>query len=649
MWTLRLLIVALSCLVLSSMGTAAQTHPAIVSWLINTTNVTGRHYLEGNPTPIADTAKANCQLVQYSADYTYVRCNGIPGYVIGPYRDGNPAIAVGRNYLFKLPLKPTVQTAAKTVVGLGHIGVLINGVPIYNYADARSYNNGNIWHQNAIHFERAGFDCATGHPAPIMGGGGGGGGVTPGQYHHHQNPTAFNIAKVNMSDVCNMYLADGLYVPDSTKHGPLIGFAFDGFPIYGAYGWQTGSTTVTRIIPSYQRRAITDRTTLASGTALTAAQYGPTLAAQALGAYAEDFEYAAGSGDLDEHNGRFCITPEYPEGTYAYFATIDANGVSASPYVIGPTYYGVVVTDNFPARGPGAASTNVKITESVTTYTPNSSTPVVLFTSTAVMAGKQGVPYVYNAKASSNTTDPITFNLTGGPVGMVIDTATGLVSWPSPVMGQHNVSIGAKITASGKVYTATQTYALTIASNAPLTITFTSAPITTGTENIPYSYTLRAIVSDTSRRLIYRFQDSVAGMTLSRQGVLAWQKPVIGTYPISVRAIVIGDTVVSLQSFTLVIKPDSTTGVQESDLPLSSATIYPNPANNMLIVQVTMPLATWARVELLDLAGRSVQQTAINQGSTMCFMDVQTVYAGVYIVRITLGSNSLSYPVVISE
>ncbi|MCX6140866.1 MAG: T9SS type A sorting domain-containing protein [Candidatus Kapabacteria bacterium] len=323
--------------------------------------------------------------------------------------------------------------------------------------------------------------------------------------------------------------------------------------------------------------------------------------------------------------------------------------MSAYPYVIGPTYYGVVVTDNFPVRGPGAASTNVKITESVTTYTPNSSTPVVLFTSTAVMTGKQGVLYVYDAKASSNTADPITFNLKGGPVGMVIDTATGRITWTSPVMGLHNVSIVAKITSSGKVYTATQTYALTIASNAPVTITFTSAPITVGTENIPYTYTVRATVSDTSKRLAYRFQDSVAGMTLSRQGVLAWQKPVVGTYPISVRAIVIGDTVVSLQSFTLVIKPDSTTGVDDVDSPLSTATVYPNPANDILIVQLTTPLVMSARVELLDLSGRSVQQTTINQGSTMCFMDVQTVYAGVYIVRITLGSNSLSYPVVISE
>ncbi len=440
----------------------SQTHPAITSWMINTTGITGRHYLANNPTPIVDTAKANVQLVQYSNDYAYVRCSGIPAYIIGPYRDGNPAIAVNRNYLFKIPLKPAVQNGTKTAVGLGHIAVLINGVPVYNYADARSYNNQNVWHQNAIVFEREGFDCAVGHPAPLQTGPpGAGGGGAQGQYHHHQNPTAFNIAKVKMSDVCDMYLADGLYVPDSSKHGPLIGFSFDGYPIYGAYGWATGTTNVRRMRPSYRLRNITERTTLADGTKLTAAQYGPGLAQQALGSYAEDYEYVAGLGDLDEHNGRFCITPEYPEGTYAYFATIDDNGVSTYPYVIGPTYYGVVATENFPVRGPGAGSTNVTIQEAVTHYDPTTHVDDVASTATAV--------------------------------------------------------------------------------------------------------------------------------------------------------------------------------------------VYPNPAHDVLVVQVTAPNHRSMKVELVDMSGRVIRTNAIQQGSTMCFIDMQTVYAGAYIVRIQNENNTQSIPVVVGE
>ena len=35
--------------------------------------------------------------------------------------------------------------------------------------------------------------------------------------------------------------------------------------------------------------------------------------------FSKDYEYVKDSGDLDECNGRFTITKEYPKGTYAYF------------------------------------------------------------------------------------------------------------------------------------------------------------------------------------------------------------------------------------------------------------------------------------------------------------------------------------------
>ncbi len=58
------------------------------------------------------------------------------------------------------------------------------------------------------------------------------------------------------------------------------------------------------------------------------------------------------------HNGRFCKTPEYPNGIYCYFATVDANWNSAYPYLVGPTYYGTKV-----------AAKLTSITETVTSYT----------------------------------------------------------------------------------------------------------------------------------------------------------------------------------------------------------------------------------------------------------------------------------------
>ena len=40
-----------------------------------------------------------------------------------------------------------------------------------------------------------------------------------------------------------------------------------------------------------------------------------------FGSFVEDYEFK-NSGDLDEHNGRFAVTPEYPNGIYHYHATI---------------------------------------------------------------------------------------------------------------------------------------------------------------------------------------------------------------------------------------------------------------------------------------------------------------------------------------
>ena len=108
-------------------------------------------------------------------------------------------------------------------------------------------------------------------------------------------------------------------------------------------------------------RNISTRTTYSTGATVIA---GPAVSSTfPLGYFREDYEYIAQVGQdyLDEHNGRFCITPEYPNGIYCYFATVDANWNSAYPYVVGPTFYGTKT---------GAKVT--AITETVTTYTSTS-------------------------------------------------------------------------------------------------------------------------------------------------------------------------------------------------------------------------------------------------------------------------------------
>jgi len=338
--------ILLFALILSFSTLEAQTNPVIINWLRNTTGITGRHYVNGNSTPINDAVQANIQTVQYNTTDVYVSATGIPAYITGPFLDGNPSLATAQNKIFKVPLSPTQNTGTPTATTGGNIGVFINGVALFDYRDGVAWNNSTsalcggpgdptcpggmgasqAWNRDAIPAEMGGFDCNKAHPAG-------------GNYHHHQNPSAFNLDLVIKSTICSIYPADGLYVINSSQHSPLIGFAYDGFPIYGAYGYANtnGTGGIVRIKSSYQLRTNTTRTN------------GPTVG-QVLGTqtffngyFREDYEYIAHPSDqsyLDEHNGRFCITPEYPAGIYCYFATVDANHNSAYPYAVGPTFYG---------------------------------------------------------------------------------------------------------------------------------------------------------------------------------------------------------------------------------------------------------------------------------------------------------------------
>lgn len=343
----------------------AQTDPVITKWLFNTAGTTARYYVTGNTTPQADATLANVQQVRYSANYAYINATGVPAYVTGPYAIGTVTKALNNSYVIKLPRHPVAATTP-TAVGMGATAIFINGTVAYAARDAASYMNAGQWHQNAVYFENLGFDCAHGHPGPMTS-----------DYHVHQNPSAFNVSTVPTSSICNVYLADGLYVPNASTHGPLIGFASDGFPIYGAYGYTNPTdptSAIKRIVPGYRLRSITSRTTLPDGTVaagptlteiITSPLVGSTPLPASLGAYEEDYEYVAGIGDLDEHNGRFCKTPEYPDGIYCYFATIDADNNPAYPYLIGKTYYGVA-----PASGPGTSFVHSTVSETTTTYTP---------------------------------------------------------------------------------------------------------------------------------------------------------------------------------------------------------------------------------------------------------------------------------------
>jgi hypothetical protein len=359
---MKKLIYTLNLLLVSIGWSYGQTNPAITSWLQNT-SAKGTYYTSGNSTAISNGILVGCQSVKYSDNNVYISTNGIPFHPVGPYLDGNISQAGAQNAIFKFPLSPQQNTGTLTSTGMGNVGVFIDGTAMFNSKDGVSWKNSSnafaggptggqgdgVWNRDAIVYEKGGFDCSKGHPAGT-------------NYHHHQNPTAFKADKNIISSICNLYDADGLYLIDTTKHSPLIGFAYDGFPVYGAYGYKNANGTggFVRIKSGYQLRNISVRTHHADGTDVTD---GPAVSGtHPLGSFIEDYEWMAHAGEqdyLDKQNGRFCVTPEYPNGTYAYFATVDANYNSYYPYLIGPSFYGVWANRKVSS-----------INETTTTYTP---------------------------------------------------------------------------------------------------------------------------------------------------------------------------------------------------------------------------------------------------------------------------------------
>ena len=132
----------------------------------------------------------------------------------------------------------------------------------------------------------------------------------------------------------------------STNHSPIIGWAYDGNPIYGPYGYKTkNGGPITQLKSGYKIQPSSGR---------------PSTLEFPVGFFVEDYAYSEVSDEdvLDENNGRFCVTPEYPNGTYAYFSTInntssDSFGPFSGyrspvfPYLIGNTYKSKPIDFNF--------------------------------------------------------------------------------------------------------------------------------------------------------------------------------------------------------------------------------------------------------------------------------------------------------------
>lgn len=348
--------------------------------------------------------------VSYSNDWVYLRSSGLGYHVMGPWY-GNaahtqmfPNFPANTNVLFRIPRAPVVA-ATKTLTGAGAIGYFVDGVALFDGRDTFSYVNSTgtdgspagtargdgIWNRDAYVNEGVTFDGAFAHQAGS-------------NYHYHANAPALRHLLGDNVDYNSTTKGYTEKVASVTRHSPILGWIADGYPVYGPYGYSSpmdATSTVRRMNPGFVKRdgsnqttnlIATGRTTLPQWAAraqgrtatLTATQQGPAVnPAYVLGHYIEDYDYLGDLGktqgvdfDLDIYNGRFCVTPEFPQGTYAYFMTIEADGTPKFPYNVGRWYYGDPV-----------GRTVARITEPVTEYVRGGQAAAINVTAVSRLTG----------------------------------------------------------------------------------------------------------------------------------------------------------------------------------------------------------------------------------------------------------------------
>ena len=226
-----------------------------------------------------------------------ITANGLPQHDVGrfPNRD-NPNEIRPQAYQIVIPADPEPAEAItfiQSVAGRGGprpqfqvFGISLDGV-LMEPGTAESYLGRPElgWHYDALGGAvPLGLDSNYAHVQP------------DGNYHYHGLPIGL-MKRLG-------------YQPG--HHSPMIGWAADGFPIYVMFGYSAAkdaTSAIGELKTSYRLKA-GERPK---------AKDAPGGAYD--GAFIEDYEYVADLGDLDECNGRFCITPDFPEGTYAYFMT----------------------------------------------------------------------------------------------------------------------------------------------------------------------------------------------------------------------------------------------------------------------------------------------------------------------------------------
>lgn len=393
---------------------------------------------------------AGVQGISYSDDYVYIKSTGLATNTMGPWFLNSaqtttfPSFPGNAAILYRFPrvtdYPESYAPATRTPSNIGTCGLFVDGVPLFNTSDTFSYdtsaggdqrptnqNRGDgYWNRDAFTNEGVTFDAGNAHQAMEA-------------FHYHASPVALRhtLGDSVDYDASVVYQGVGRASPYTEnfngQHSPIIAWANDGLPMYGPYGYgdpDDAMSDVRLMVSGYQKRdgsngssnlAATGRTNLPrwvvsegfrNSTAITAQFYGPAVSSTfVLGHYMEDYAYKGHLGltqgidfDLNEQNVRYCVTPEFPGGTWAYFTSVKEDGTPIYPYNLAYNYFGDA------ARASGVTEIAETVTE--------------------VFGGAADIPLTLRGARIDQENDEVTIVWNGKEGGQYeLDTSTDLENW----------------------------------------------------------------------------------------------------------------------------------------------------------------------------------------------------------------------------
>lgn len=223
-----------------------------------------------------------------------------------------------QNYVWSIPRTPTNDTTGghnsadcpetngdyECAPARGSIAVAINGVPLYGPEDGPGGDAVAAEH-GAFVEDRQPIDLGICHGHNAMGG----------TYHYHADSNCMHWHPKDGENIKDDYdMSNPQVIAQNTydgNHSQVIGVAYDGYPIYGFWGYDD-EMNIVEMKSSYELK---DGETGYNGI--------------------DDYQYTEGLGHLDVCNGHFGPTPDFPQGIYHYHTTMqNGDGDMGFPYFL---------------------------------------------------------------------------------------------------------------------------------------------------------------------------------------------------------------------------------------------------------------------------------------------------------------------------